>query len=142
MKTTTWKYSLISAGPSSVPHRSRIPEAFDEYIVPYDRKIIGRLKEYGLPINMHCHGKVRHALECMVEMGVGSTDPVEPPPAGDVTFAQAREIAGQDRPGSDVFSSEKSQCKDRLIRYRLYISTSTPYEAKRLSAVTTGRRHN
>ncbi len=68
------------------------PEAFDEYVVPYDGKIIKRLKEYGLPVNMHCHGQVRHALRCMVEMGVDSSDPVEPPPSGNVTYADAREI--------------------------------------------------
>lgn len=43
---------------------------------------------------MHCHGKVRHALGSMKEMGVDSTDPVEPPDAGDVTYGEAREIAG------------------------------------------------
>lgn len=68
------------------------PEAFDEYVVPYDGRIIRRLKEYGLPVNMHCHGQVRHALRCMVEMGVDSSDPVEPPPAGNVTYAEARKI--------------------------------------------------
>ena len=43
---------------------------------------------------MHCHGKVSHALGCMMAMGVDATDPVEPPSAGDVTYAQARDIAG------------------------------------------------
>ena len=72
------------------------PEAFDEYVVPYDGKIIERLKSYGIPVNMHAHGKVRHALSCMKQMGVDSTDPVEPPDAGDVTYAEAREIAGDE----------------------------------------------
>jgi hypothetical protein len=71
------------------------PEAFDEYVVPYDGRIVGWLKERGVAVNMHCHGKVRHALGCMVAMGVDSTDPVEPPPAGDVTAGEAREIAGE-----------------------------------------------
>jgi uroporphyrinogen-III decarboxylase len=69
------------------------PEAFDEYVVPYDGRIIARLKELGIPVNMHCHGKIRHALGCMVSMGVDSSDPVEPPPAGDLSYAEAREIA-------------------------------------------------
>ena len=70
------------------------PKAFEEYVVPYDGKIIARLKEYGIPVNMHCHGKVRRALSCMKEMGVDSTDPVEPPDAGDVPYGEARKIAG------------------------------------------------
>jgi len=69
------------------------PEAFDEFVVPYDGRIIARLKTHGILVNMHCHGKVRRALECMKRMGVDSTDPVEPPRAGDVTYEEAREIA-------------------------------------------------
>ncbi len=72
------------------------PEAFDEFVVPYDGPIIAWLHRRGVPVNMHCHGKVRHALECMVRMGVDATDPVEPPPAGDVTYAEARAVAGDD----------------------------------------------
>ena len=70
------------------------PTAFDEFVVPYDGQLVKRLQEKGLLVNMHCHGKVKHALKCMVDMGVDSTDPVEPPPAGDCTYAEAREIVG------------------------------------------------
>jgi uroporphyrinogen-III decarboxylase len=69
------------------------PESFDEFVVPYDGRIIARLKEIGIPVNMHCHGKVAHALKKMIEMGVDSSDPVEPPPAGNVSYAEARSIA-------------------------------------------------
>jgi uroporphyrinogen-III decarboxylase len=69
------------------------PRAYDEYVVPYDGQLIARLHGYGVPVTVHCHGKVRRALACMVDMGADATDPVEPPPAGDVTYAQARAIA-------------------------------------------------
>lgn len=69
------------------------PEGFDEYVVPYDGRIIDRLHRENIPVKVHCHGKIRHALKRMVEMGVDATDPVEPPPAGDLTYAEAREIA-------------------------------------------------
>jgi len=69
------------------------PKAFDEYVVPYDGPLMDKVKAHGILTNCHCHGKISHALQCMVDMGIDSTDPVEPPPAGDVTFAQAREIA-------------------------------------------------
>jgi hypothetical protein len=68
------------------------PEAFDEFVVPYDGRIITRLKEIGIPVLMHCHGKVGYALQRMIEIGVDASDPVEPPPAGDVTYAEARKI--------------------------------------------------
>ncbi len=70
------------------------PDAFDEFVVRYDGPIIKRLADEAIPTSIHCHGKVRHALPCMIEMGAEATDPVEPPPAGDVTFAEAREIVG------------------------------------------------
>jgi uroporphyrinogen-III decarboxylase len=71
------------------------PNSYDEYIVPYDGQIIKRLKEYDILVNMHCHGKVRHALKCMTDIGVDSTDPVEPPPAGDLEYNEARNIVEQ-----------------------------------------------
>jgi hypothetical protein len=70
------------------------PEMYDELVVPHDGRIIQWLSRRGLIPTVHCHGKVRHALKGMLEMGVQGTDPVEPPPAGDVTYAQAREIVG------------------------------------------------
>jgi hypothetical protein len=68
------------------------PQAFDEFVVPYDGRIIRRLKEYGIPVLMHCHGKVRYALKRMIEIGVDASDPVEPPPAGDLGYSEARKI--------------------------------------------------
>ncbi len=70
------------------------PAAYDEYVVPYDGQIVRLLKERGALVKIHCHGKVRRALEGMIAMGADGTDPVEPPPAGDVTYAEARAIAG------------------------------------------------
>ena len=69
------------------------PEMFDEFVVPYDGQIVSFLKQHAIPVNVHCHGKVRYALSCFREMGVDATDPVEPPPSGDITFKEAQEIA-------------------------------------------------
>ena len=68
------------------------PQAFDEYVVPYEGPMVAKLKEYGIMASCHCHGRIRHALPLLVRMGYDATDPVEPPPAGDVTYAQAREL--------------------------------------------------
>ena len=70
------------------------PRAFDEFVVPYDSQIIAKFKEYGVLASCHCHGKVSHALKGIMEAGYVGTDPVEPPPMGDVTFEQARKITG------------------------------------------------
>lgn len=70
------------------------PRSFDEFVVPFDGQLVQWLKQRGALTTLHCHGRVEHALTGMVEMGVDGTDPVEPPPQGDVTYAQARDIAG------------------------------------------------
>jgi len=120
------------------------PDAFDEYVVPYDGKVIQRLKQEGTLVNVHCHGKVSRALKCMVEMGVDASDPVEPPPAGDTTYAEAREIVGDELTivGNLEFDelehSEPAQIRERVKEIlsfgnrRLILSSS----AGPISAVT------
>jgi len=71
------------------------PLSFDEFVKPYDGRLVRQLKEkYGRVVGCHCHGRVAHALSAMVEMGFDATDPVEPPPQGDVELAQAFSITG------------------------------------------------
>lgn len=72
-------------------------DAFREFVVPYEARMVGFLKERGVPVNCHCHGRVSGALAEIVNMGYASTDPVEGPEGGgdgDVTVAQARAIVG------------------------------------------------
>ena len=70
------------------------PDAYAEFVTPYDGRLVAFLKERGCLVQCHCHGKVRRALPEMIKMGHDATDPVEPPPAGDVTMAESREIVG------------------------------------------------
>jgi len=70
------------------------PELFDRYVVPYVGKMISRIHEAGTYARIHCHGRVRDILPKLVAMGADATDPVEPPPDGDVTLAEAKEIVG------------------------------------------------
>ena len=70
------------------------PKHWDQWVVPYDGEIMRRIKSTDpeAKIHVHCHGKVRTLLDSFVEMGVDSTDPVEPPPQGDVDIAEAKEL--------------------------------------------------
>jgi hypothetical protein len=69
------------------------PRQWDAWVVPYDGEIMRRIKSADpeAAIHVHCHGKVRTLLDSFVEMGVDSTDPVEPPPQGDADMAAAKE---------------------------------------------------
>jgi uroporphyrinogen-III decarboxylase len=68
------------------------PKQWDELVVPYDGEIMRRIKaaDPQARIHVHCHGKVNTLLDSFVSMGVDSTDPVEPPPQGNVDFAAAK----------------------------------------------------
>ncbi|MCL2878716.1 MAG: uroporphyrinogen decarboxylase family protein [Treponema sp.] len=70
------------------------PKSFDEFVVPYEGELVKQLKKYNIPIECHCHGKISYALGSIIKMGYDATDPVEPPPQGDITFNEARKKAG------------------------------------------------
>ncbi len=74
------------------------PRQWEELVVPYDGEIMRRIKarDGDAIIHVHCHGKVGTLLGSFMEMGVDSTDPVEPPPQGDIALAEAkRRVAGR-----------------------------------------------
>ncbi|MEA3403843.1 MAG: uroporphyrinogen decarboxylase family protein [Armatimonadota bacterium] len=63
---------------------------YEDLVVPYDGRLIELAKSHGALVHIHCHGKVNDVLDLMMAMGADMTDPVEPPPDGDVHFADAK----------------------------------------------------
>lgn len=72
------------------------PGQWDRWVVPYDGEIMRLIKarDPQALIHVHCHGRVGTLLKSFMETGVDSTDPVEPPPQGDIDIAEARTIVG------------------------------------------------
>ena len=70
------------------------PRDFDEFNVRYDKPIIDRIHQAGGRIHIHCHGAMSRVLEGFLAMGVDVLHPLEPPPLGDITAADARRMAG------------------------------------------------
>jgi len=70
------------------------PKQWDEWVMPYDGEVMRQIKsrDSEARIHVHCHGKVGTLLERFMEMGVDSTDPVEPPTQGDIEFADAKRL--------------------------------------------------
>jgi len=68
------------------------PKQWEELVVPYDGEIMRRIKERDpeARIHVHCHGRVGTLLDSWLSLGVDSIDPVEPPPQGDIEFAEAK----------------------------------------------------
>ncbi|MBS3762125.1 MAG: hypothetical protein KGZ25_02355 [Planctomycetes bacterium] len=70
------------------------PDMYDKYVQGPEESIISHLHENTEAfVHVHCHGCVRHALKRMIERGADYTEPVEPPPDGDITMEEAKEMA-------------------------------------------------
>jgi hypothetical protein len=69
------------------------PRLYEELVQPFETDLISRMHEAGALCHIHCHGNVRSTLEMVIERGADFFEPVEPPPDGDITFAEAKAIA-------------------------------------------------
>lgn len=70
------------------------PRIYDALVQEQERRIIQYVREHSdAVVHVHCHGRIRDALPKMIRRGADYTEPVEPPPDGDVTMTEAKEIA-------------------------------------------------
>ena len=67
---------------------------FEEFVTEYERPTYAIVHEAGRLIHVHSHGKLGKFLESFVTMGIDVTHPVEGPPMGDITVAEARRRVG------------------------------------------------
>lgn len=84
------------AGPEYATPPYLPPSLFREYVVLYTEPIVRTIAKHdGFP-RIHCHGRIKEALPCFIEMGAVGTDPIEPPPQGNVELADVRREYGRD----------------------------------------------
>lgn len=69
------------------------PRDFQDFNVRYDRPIIDLIHEAGGRIHIHCHGSLKAVMKGFVDMGADVLHPFEAPPTGDMTSAEAKDIA-------------------------------------------------
>ncbi len=70
------------------------PADFREFVVPFDARAHRLVHQAGGLVHCHCHSRVGALLEDFAEMGVDCLNPLEPPPMGDVTIADAKRRIG------------------------------------------------
>jgi hypothetical protein len=70
------------------------PHLFREYVVRYTRPMVKAIQKHGGFARVHCHGRLRAILDDIVAMGADATDPIEPPPQGDVELDDVRRKYG------------------------------------------------
>lgn len=69
------------------------PELYEKLVQGPEQAVIARIHEGGALAHVHCHGNVRSTLKRVIARGADYFEPVEPPPDGDISFAEAKEIA-------------------------------------------------
>ena len=69
------------------------PRLYEQLVHVFERPIIERIHAAGAVAHVHCHGNVRSTLETVIERGGDFFEPVEPPPDGDITMAEAKAVA-------------------------------------------------
>ena len=72
------------------------PSLFEEYVVRYTKPMVDTIRKYGGYPRIHCHGRIKSALPYFVEMGATATDPIEPPPQGNVDLGWVRREFGRE----------------------------------------------
>ncbi len=70
------------------------PRLFKEYVVRYTEPMVRTIKKHGGFARVHCHGRIGAILDLMCQMGADATDPIEPPPHGDVSLEYVRRKYG------------------------------------------------
>lgn len=69
------------------------PRLYEALVQPFEEPIIARIHEAGAVAHVHCHGNIRDTLELVIARGADMFEPCEPPPDGDMTFAEAKAAA-------------------------------------------------
>jgi uroporphyrinogen-III decarboxylase len=72
------------------------PRDFEEWVVGPDAEINDLIRAAGGLSLVHCHGRMGPVLEGFVRMGASALHPIEPPPMGDVTLAEAKARVGRE----------------------------------------------
>ena len=69
------------------------PTLYENLVQQFESQVIDRIHAADALSHIHCHGNIRSTLELVIERGGDFTEPVEPPPDGDITFAEAKALA-------------------------------------------------
>jgi uroporphyrinogen-III decarboxylase len=71
------------------------PKMYEEFVVPYERRVAQAVKAQGVPVYTHTCGKIGNRLELMASTGTMGVDTLDPPPLGDVELAEAKRLIGE-----------------------------------------------
>jgi hypothetical protein len=70
------------------------PRQYQALVQRFEKQIIDRAHAAGALCHVHCHGNVRSTIGLAADRGADFFEPMEPPPDGDITMAEAKGLVG------------------------------------------------
>jgi uroporphyrinogen-III decarboxylase len=98
------------------------PKDFNEFVVPFDREVVGLIHSKGRIARIHCHGPILQALDGFLDIGVDALHPVEAPPLGNTPAAEFRRRVGNricmkgNIQIGDLFTLDASEIREQVRR--------------------------
>lgn len=87
---------FYAAGPEVATPPMVPPRIFTRFVTPFQKKIVAIFHRHGLRAGIHCHGRVRQVLDDLLEIGIDTLEPLEPPNQGDITLQELlAKVAGR-----------------------------------------------
>lgn len=71
-------------------------EHYQEFILPYERRVVRAVQAEGAPIYTHTCGAIGDRLDLLVASGVDGIECLDPPPLGDTDLAAAKQAWGDE----------------------------------------------
>lgn len=72
------------------------PAMYEEFVVPYERKVTDAIKATRVPVYTHTCGSIGDRLELMVDTGTEGVDTLDPPPLGNIELTDAKARIGDE----------------------------------------------
>jgi uroporphyrinogen-III decarboxylase len=70
------------------------PRQYDEFVLPYERQVVERIRAEGVPVYTHTCGDIGDRLERMADTGIDGIDTLDPPPLGSIDLEDAKRRVG------------------------------------------------
>ena len=81
-------YRIVGPEYFTPPYLS--PAMFRRFVVPHVVEMTRLIHSRGGKVRLHCHGRMRHVLDMVLETGCDGIDPCEPPPDGDIEMDEVK----------------------------------------------------
>lgn len=88
-----YEFLFYTAGPEIATPPMLSPQVFEWGVKKYEAELVRMIRDAGHLSAIHCHGRVAMVFDMFKAVGPHALEPLEPPPQGDITLAEALDRA-------------------------------------------------